>query len=1217
MIPVKLKLSNFTSYGQNPPELDFTQFKLAAISGQNGAGKSSLLDAITWCVWGDSRAGESSDALVRLGSNQMYVEFSFELDNHIYTVKRLRSKKSGGHSTLELWSNSHNLTEGTIKSTQQKIVDTLHLTFETFTNSSFIRQGNAGEFTTKGPTDRKRILADILGLDHYDKLEEKAKEKSKEAQTKLTLLDYQVLEIEAELSTKEEKQKELEQAEIEAKKIQQELKETESLIKTIEEEKQLLLSTIQSLKQKVSQIEEVKKEIAEIKLQIDLKQKAKEEYQTLLNQKNEIEQKYKQLLKLQTEKKELEVKRSELIKVKDELAEIQKKIIELENRRQSAITTLEVEIKKYQTQNEQLQQEIEQLKNRKDICPTCKQPIGLEINKEIIAKNKKQIEENYQKLQTLNEKLKKCQTFELKEQKEANQKELEVKKLEEETKNWGDLNREIILLDKYQDLYTKLQQAETAVKTHQEAITDLEKIAQAKQLQIKDVSKHLEELEVFENKLKEVENRIYAKQIIKDELTQKALDARAKVGAATQLKTRFEQLEDLFKKKSEEKKKLNEEKQIYEELALAFGKKGIQAMIIEQAIPEIEDEANKLLDKLTEGRMKVSFLTQKETKTKVMGIDGKKDHATVETLDIIISDEMGERSYEMYSVDGSELVYLRDRGQIKSLPIQELWNDKCQNETDGDYQFQKSDVETLCYVNGKVVWQKITKILRHKAPLKLLEVKCGPGNYSIRLTKNHSIYVITPTGLQVKCTKDLKPGDFLLSPKRIPKNRDVNNLDFINYISEDFIEQRRINHKELKWNDSYIWSRKDQKINRNILVDASLGELLGIATAEGSGIKAYTISAGTSKQLANTTTSLGSYIFGTPQRVLNLISKQSLEKYMQKYPGLSSITPQAQYRPFIGGRLVSHIMKNIVGEKASLKKVPTCIFNAPKETQLAFLKGLVLGDGYIRSKSKNSKSEVGITTISHRLAGEVLFLCRQLGVWARIENHGEEGFRRGMNHQKSYRIVISGKQNLEILGFVKIVSKSDGITKYEGIPYSLVGVKRKSGKRFKRDAIDKLFSCGVERIPKSVKEAYLRIQNLVQDWNILEVKEIKEVSPKSDYVYDLMVPKNNSFVAGNGAILVHNSGGETFRVNFAIRLAISKLLTHRAGAKLQFLVVDEGFGTQDAPGRARLVEVLDTIKNDFEKILIITHIEELKEEFPTRIEVTKGSTGSTFEVVGN
>ena len=62
------------------------------------------------------------------------------------------------------------------------------------------------------------------------------------------------------------------------------------------------------------------------------------------------------------------------------------------------------------------------------------------------------------------------------------------------------------------------------------------------------------------------------------------------------------------------------------------------------------------------------------------------------------------------------------------------------------------------------------------------------------------------------------------------------------------------------------------------------------------------------------------------------------------------------------------------------------------------------------------------------------------------------------------------------------------------------------------------------------------------------------------------------------------SGGEQFRVNFAMRLALSKLLTHRAGARLQFLVVDEGFGTQDAEGRTRIIESLNAIKDDFEKI---------------------------------
>jgi exonuclease SbcC len=88
------------------------------------------------------------------------------------------------------------------------------------------------------------------------------------------------------------------------------------------------------------------------------------------------------------------------------------------------------------------------------------------------------------------------------------------------------------------------------------------------------------------------------------------------------------------------------------------------------------------------------------------------------------------------------------------------------------------------------------------------------------------------------------------------------------------------------------------------------------------------------------------------------------------------------------------------------------------------------------------------------------------------------------------------------------------------------------------------------------------------------------------------------------------SGGEAFRVNFAIRVALSRVLARRAGARLQTLVMDEGFGTQDVQGRERLVEAINAIQDDFEKIIVITHIDELKDAFPVRIEVWKTGEGS-------
>ncbi len=93
------------------------------------------------------------------------------------------------------------------------------------------------------------------------------------------------------------------------------------------------------------------------------------------------------------------------------------------------------------------------------------------------------------------------------------------------------------------------------------------------------------------------------------------------------------------------------------------------------------------------------------------------------------------------------------------------------------------------------------------------------------------------------------------------------------------------------------------------------------------------------------------------------------------------------------------------------------------------------------------------------------------------------------------------------------------------------------------------------------------------------------------------------------------SGGEAFRADLALRIALSRLLARRAGAALQTLFIDEGFGTQDAHGRENLVEAIHMIKDEFALVLVITHIDELKEQFPVRIQVVKeDGVGSRYFV---
>ncbi len=648
MIPTHLRLSNFTSYGENPPELDFTRFKLAAISGLNGAGKSSILDAITWCLWGSSRAGDSADELIHSGAEKMIVEFSFQLDGHLFTVKRQRIKKGGGSTSLELWSNSHNLTEGTIKATQQKIIDTLHLTFETFTNSAYLRQGHADEFTTKGPTDRKRILADILGLSQYDQLEERAKEKSKEAQTRLAALEYQLIEIEAEISLKSEREKKLSQIQTEEREIKSQLQQVEEKIKEIEGKRQLLHTTVKTLEQQKETYLNLQKELTQLQAQIELKQKAQKEYREIFVQKEEIEKNYQKLLKLSEEKKALDTLRTQLITVKDELVDLEKTINERENKRKDAIAKLEILASEFKTKNDNLENQNKKLKEDKNICPTCNQPIGEEKNLEIVRNNLKQIEENNKEIGSLETTVQKYNLIVLPEYQKAQEVKAKIQQLETATKDYQSIGLAIGELEKYRDLRGKLKEAEVGVKTHQEAILDLEKIYKPKRQELEKIENLDERLKDSQERLEEVEKQLQAEQQVKHERSQYLLSITGQVGEARQLVSRATQMQDLHEKKSREKAGYIKQKEAYEELALAFGKKGIQAMIIEQAIPEIEIETNNLLNKLTEGRMKVRLETQRETKTKIQTNEGKA-YGTVETLDIIISDEMGERPYELYS----------------------------------------------------------------------------------------------------------------------------------------------------------------------------------------------------------------------------------------------------------------------------------------------------------------------------------------------------------------------------------------------------------------------------------------------------------------------------------------------------------------------------------------------------------------------------------------
>ena len=162
MLPIKLEIKNFLAY-RSPDVIRFDGVHLACLTGMNGAGKSSLLDAMTYALWGKARAGASGEELIHQGQGDMYIQLDFEQEGIIYQVVRRRARKTSTGS-LELFSlnadgTRNNMNQGSIRATQAKIDEIIKIGYDTFVDSAFIQQGKADSFTLKPPGERKKMLA--------------------------------------------------------------------------------------------------------------------------------------------------------------------------------------------------------------------------------------------------------------------------------------------------------------------------------------------------------------------------------------------------------------------------------------------------------------------------------------------------------------------------------------------------------------------------------------------------------------------------------------------------------------------------------------------------------------------------------------------------------------------------------------------------------------------------------------------------------------------------------------------------------------------------------------------------------------------------------------------------------------------------------------------------------------------------------------------------
>ncbi len=758
MIPVRLRLTNFMCYRGEGLELDFRGIHLACLSGQNGHGKSALLDAITWALWGKARTAHDND-LITLGEDEMEVELDFALSGNLYRVLRKRSSGGRGRSSLDLQVEHEGrfnpLTEGSLRQTQERITELLRLDYDTFINSAFLLQGRANEFTTKSPADRKRILGEILGLSIYDTYEQQARLKARDAESGEQNAAARLAEIDRELAFEEQHRQELGQAERDVSELAEQGHRVEEEVSALRQEKRALDLQAKQHEDLERRIARAEREQQALQQQLASHERRLAQGQSVLDRRAEIEASHAALQEAQAAERalgdklsalmplsqrrsdcqrqidrekgeleaegrlararlaELEAKADQREKWTQSLAEVRARLAALaeqESEREAKREEIQqrtAESASLQALNQRLRGEMDEIKERLELlraaeakCPLCGSPLTGEHRDRVLddlaaegkasgdryRENAARIAVLEKESATLQQQARRLERslsgrgaaqreeaalesslaeaeraaqeavaareqlaaleqrlaeggYAQKAKEQLAQVEAEVAGLGYDADAHERARQQVEALGRAEGDYQALQVAAGTVDEAREAIRQAEAALgrwaeglEKDRQQLAELASALAGLEQVERRLREGQSRLA-------ELRERDQRARLALGAAQQKLEHCRVLRADRARQQERLDQLIEDKGLYRDLQTAFGQKGLRAMLIEAAIPEIEEEANLLLARMTENRMHLRFDTQRET------LKGD----TVETLQIKIADELGTRDYEMYS----------------------------------------------------------------------------------------------------------------------------------------------------------------------------------------------------------------------------------------------------------------------------------------------------------------------------------------------------------------------------------------------------------------------------------------------------------------------------------------------------------------------------------------------------------------------------------------
>ena len=770
MLPISLTLKNFLSYREAAPTLRLDHVHVACLCGANGTGKSALLDAITWVLWGRAR-GQRQDQLMHHGQEEMSVDLEFSVGQEQFRVtRRYSTARKTPQSSLELGvlagEDYRPITGGTISETQADIIRRTNMDYDTFVNSAFLVQGRADLFAMATPTARKEVLARVLGLGIYDRLEERAKLHNREVQGKLSATEFQLgrlkeqvaagatvretlAQVDEQLTGALERSASVEQrlALLRAQVVQLERRRAEALeleaqVARISARRVEAAVEVLEVQRRLTGWQQAEGRAPDIEAGFVALQQARERLRTLnaaaqlvMALQRELSPLDQQITSARasleseaqrlghTLNQELTPKASALVGIEARLVELDAALQTINaqsveaNSAQAQEQLLRVEARRLETENVRIaeqgkgtREKITLLSHNHDdgaACPVCGTELGPEGRERIEQTYEQEIAELLARHGTQTEEANRleAQASDIagkakaaREQVDAERRRLDGERVRLMVQRDEATAAQAQLVGTGEALaeaearlnagqYAVAEQADAtslrariadqafdshAVTAAEQATRELERwdgehqaLAQARtrrpedeaalarvQARVTETDEELarvaEQRTAIEGQLAELgtyraQQTVVEAEALEASKTRDALQERR--GSLAHQLEEIATAEVALKEQEAGRKELVEESAAYGELALAFGKGGVQALLIEAAIPRLEDEANALLKQMTDGRMSLKLETQRARRTG-RGADGSD---SVETLDIVIADEIGTRNYDMFS----------------------------------------------------------------------------------------------------------------------------------------------------------------------------------------------------------------------------------------------------------------------------------------------------------------------------------------------------------------------------------------------------------------------------------------------------------------------------------------------------------------------------------------------------------------------------------------